>query len=243
MSRFDIDKFNTMVEQQIVTPLIDAIHIKKPDVYRNTLDPFSAMVDCAVSGCTHSEWMEREIARQSQKTLQNKVGDFHENVIGCFDNWDNLPVGKIFDIINKDEKIIAEVKNKHNTTKGNHKKEIYDALASVLDGNYEGYRAYYVEILPKNRDIYNECFTPPDNVTKTNREAREDIRKIDGKSFYEIVSGDPDFVHKLYNEHLPKALSLAIENIRKAHPEIKLPKFDGLYKDKVFMELIDNTYQ
>ena len=242
MTQFNVSHFNAMVEDEIVRPLVKAVIINQPDVYRNTLDPFSAMVDCAISGCSHSEWMQREVARQSQKTLQNKVGNFHESVIGCFEGWENLPVGNVIDIVNGDERVIAEIKNKHNTTKGNHKKEIYDDLESLLSGEYEGYQAYYVEVLPKNRDVYNECFTPSDNVTGRNRPARDDIRKIDGKSFYGIVSGDTGFVHRLYNKYLPEALVMAIDSVNKDYPGLSLPRPGNFHNDEIFHELIKNTF-
>jgi len=57
---------------------------------------------------------------------------------------------------------------------------------------------YYVEILPKNKKIYNEPFTPSDNKIHTKRKENKMIRIIDGKSFYAIVTGKEDAIHELY---------------------------------------------
>jgi len=56
-------------------------------------------------------------------------------------------------------KIIAEIKNKYNTTKGADKKTLYDNLELALLNKYKGYTGYYVEIIPKGKaDIINLLF-------------------------------------------------------------------------------------
>ena len=105
------------------------------------------------------------------------------------------------DLKGEDKSFIAEIKNKHNTTKGNHKKSIYDDIESCLPEN-EGVTGYYVEILPKNGKSYDEVFTPSDNVTKKNRSGNERIRRIDGQTFYEKVTNNADALKELY-ELLP----------------------------------------
>ena len=61
-------------------------------------------------------------------------------------------MGGVVDIICENKKIVAEIKNKHNTTKGNHKKSIYDDLLSVLE-RYEGYTGYYVDFTQKRKEL------------------------------------------------------------------------------------------
>ena len=77
----------------------------------------------------------------------------------------NLDVGNLIVIICEDKKIIAEIKNKYNTTKGNHKTQVYRDLASALE-DWLGYTGYYVGVLPVNGKSYNVPYTPPDNQTK-----------------------------------------------------------------------------
>ncbi|WP_010129810.1 Eco47II family restriction endonuclease, partial [Haemophilus sputorum] len=57
---------------------------------------------------------------------------------------------------------------------------------------------YYVEILPVNGKTYDKPFTPSDNKTKTRRPENDRIRQIDGKSFYERVTGNPNALEDLY---------------------------------------------
>lgn len=244
MSTFDVNKFEGLIKEQIVKPLVASLIDRTKDIHSNTLDPFSAMIDCMLRGQSFSDWKEKEISRQAQKTLQNKVGSLHEYVVECFPDWENLPTGALVDVVNRKKKIVAEVKNKHNTTKGNHKFAIYDDLAVALnDAKYSGFQGYAVEVLPKNKKVYNKHFTPPDNKTKTNRPARDDIKLIDGKSFYHIVSGDPDFIKKLYHEHLPKALEKALKEINDERPErSKLQVLKNYKQEAFFKELIERAF-
>lgn len=182
------------------------------DLYKNVVDPFSAVFDSLLKNITLSQWLYLEAARQCQKTLQNSIGEFHEKVIGAVDGWENLAVGQVIDVVNHEKKIIAEIKNKHNTTKGNHKKEIYNDIEKLLESDYIGYTGYYVEILPKNKTPYNKKFTPPDNVTHTKCVARDDIRVIDGKSFYAIVTGINTSIIDLYN-YLPGMITDSLHEI------------------------------
>lgn len=205
------------------------------DLYKNVVDPFSAVFDSLFKDISLSQWLYLEAGRQCQKTLQNSIGVFHEKVIGAVNDWENLAVGNVIDIVNHKKKIIAEIKNKHNTTKGNHKKEIYNDIDKLLSGNYVGYTGYYVEILPKNKEPYNKPFTPPDNVTHTNKPARDDIRVIDGKSFYEIVSGEKNSIIELYN-YLPKII------IELTTKNDKFKPIKNMSSKKEYAELIEKVF-
>ena len=196
-----------------------------------------------VRNCSPTNWKIQEEGRQTQKTLQNIVGNLHEYVIDCFYGWERLEIGNIVDIKNDELKIIAEVKNKWNTTKGNHKVSIYDDLAGVLENRYVGFTAYYVEILPKNKTRYNLNYTPSDNNRNGERRpSREDIRRIDGASFYEIISGEKDFVITLYKKLLPDSLRKAIEEINRTRKKDKLLYPKNIEKDPLFSEFINEAY-
>lgn len=122
----------------------------------------------------------------------------HQKILGTLSGVQNLGVGDVVDIISQEKSLIAEIKNKHNTTKGNHKIAVYDDLKSVLSSKPEITTAYYVEILPKNGKKYNKPFTPSDNKTSQQRPANEFIRQIDGQSFYELLTGNPNALRELY---------------------------------------------
>jgi hypothetical protein len=197
----------------------------------NVVDPFSAVFDALKQGITLKEWLRQEEARQKQKTLQNALGVFHQAIIGSINGgWENIPVGHVIDVCNKMKKIIAEIKNKFNTTKGSDKKTIYDNLNSQLKTPYNGFTGYYVEIIPRRRGLYNLPFTPSDNVLKNTRPVNQKIRVIDGKSFYALATGIPDALEMLY-----KILPRVIADFLKTDPGI-------VCKDQLFNDLFTRAY-
>src|SRR3989344_826199 len=199
-------------------------------LFKNVIDPFSAIFDSLFQGIGLNEWLKGEKSRQVQKTLQNALGEFHQEIIGSIMGWKSMGKGHVFDVMNEDKKIIAEVKNKYNTTKGNHKTAIYDDLKGQIKNKYGDFTAYYVEIIPRKREMYNKIFTPPDNRTGKRRPKNEKIRVIDGKSFYAMASGDADALKKIYLV-LPAIIG-----------EILGKSVSDFTKEKLFSELFDKAY-
>jgi hypothetical protein len=162
------------------------------------LDPFSALLFTICSDSTLLKWKEGELSRQIGKSFQNKIGEFHQNILGSCHNWE--VIDNVIDIRCVPNKIIAEIKNKYNTTKGSDKKGLYDNFKNFLARpEYNGYTAYYVEVIPQRKRRYNAEFAPSDNLFHDNRFPRADIRVIDGYSFYELVTGYKNAMLDLYN--------------------------------------------
>lgn len=199
------------------------------DPYRNVVDPFSALVDAARQHISVGDWMEQEKSRQIQKAFSNALGDFHQDILGYMPGWENAGRGGSYDVKNTGLKVIAEVKNKHNTMNARSAISVYDNLQRHLDySESQVEKAYLVEIVPKYPRAYESPFAPSERGTK--RPARPDIVKIDGKSFYGLASGDPDALRKLYDA-LPEVLG---EILRMPAP--------GLSASPVFVELFDKAY-
>jgi hypothetical protein len=215
-----VNIFPNAAVQALVTALVhqvtQSLPAKNTDLYKNKVDPFSALIDSMLQGIPLSRWLTQEKMRQTQKTLQNCIGSFHQSVIASFNGWDDLGTGNVVDIRNIKGKIIAEIKNKFNTTKGNHKIQIYRDLETELTkADYHGFCGYYVEIIPSGsgaKTIYNKPFVPSDNTKNGQRVVpREDIRLIDGRSFYQIVTGAENALAQLY-EALPQMIRIALKS-------------------------------
>lgn len=166
--------------------------------YSNVVDPFSAILQAGFLDVNFEQWKELEAARQIQKTYQNAVGTLHQEILATFDGWQDLGTGSVVDVVNNDKKIIAEVKNKFNTTKGNHKTQIYRDIEGLLASKYAGYTGYYVEVIPKRPEPYDKPFTPSDNTVGNRLIANESIRIIDGHSFYRMASGEDDALEQVF---------------------------------------------
>lgn len=168
---------------------------------RNVIDPFAVLFEMSGFNTDETAWLVGEKNRQAQKTLQNHVGNFHQIILGMMDGWQDLGTGGVVDLVCHDKKIIAEVKNKHNTVKGSDKVKVYDQLETLVmtkGHQYKDFTAYYVEIIPKSGMRYDKTFTPPDSAKGQIRRANPLIRQIDGYSFYALATGVPDALEQLF---------------------------------------------
>ena len=195
-------------------------------LYNNVVDPFSALFDSARQNTTVDLWIEQEKARQVQKTLQNALGKFHQKVIGEIPGWHDAQTGGSYDVGNDNRKIIAEIKNKHNTMNSSSAPGVYLKLSNHLQYSHKGYTAYLIEIIPKSKKSYDKPWSP--NLTLYT--LRDDIRRIDAKSFYELATGNKDSLFDLYLA-LPKVFEKVIGSDANKIADAKL-----------FTELFERTY-
>lgn len=213
------------------------------ELNKNTLDAFSAMVDVYSSNSNFNEWIENEKIRQRQKSLQGKIGDMHELMISSLKTSINKRVAevgadgktlRIYDLYDSesDEKWIAEIKNKHNTTKGDDRKASFDKLVKGLELVGDDYKAYYVTILRDTHEKVNKKFTPSDN-TAGKRKGNDRIWHVDGETFYEMLTGEQDALSKAFDvleEVLSEYYKLELGNNNDLRTQIKSFSF---FKTKV----------
>lgn len=180
------------------------------DYHKNVIDPFSAIFQIAGFHLPFLEWEKSEKSRQAQKTLQNHVGTFHQRILGSIIGWDDLKVGQGVDLACHSKKIIAEVKNKYNTVTGGKLADQYYAFERLVTpkaSKYKDYTAYFVQIIPKNPERYNKEFVPSDKDKGTKCHPNILIREIDGASFYDLATGQPNTLKELFS-----AIPIVLEN-------------------------------
>jgi len=195
----------------------------------NVIDPFSAIFDCSTQDISYKDWVEQEKHRQIQKTLQNAVGYFHQNILGSVKGWSNPGHGGGYDVENLDKKIIAEIKNKHNTMNSGSATAVYDKMVGFLQKSKKGFTAYLVIIVPRSPIKFIKPFGSLSKGTRT--PIRKDLLTIDGSSFYEMVTGDKNALRLLY-EALPKAIEIVTGKQNKQF------KTDS----KLFLELFNKAF-
>lgn len=178
------------------------------DFQNNVIDPFSSLFDAAISEVDHETWMNSEMVRQCQKTLTNHIGNLHQKILGSVVGWEDLGTGAVVDLVCRNEKIIAEVKNKHNTVTGGKLVDQYKSLERLVTpkaSHYKGYTSYFVNIIPKKPHRFDTTFEPSDKDTGMKCPRNEQIRVIDGASFYALVTGRDNAIEELY-EALPNII-------------------------------------
>ncbi|STY95896.1 Eco47II family restriction endonuclease [Moraxella atlantae] len=83
------------------------------DFQRNIIDPIKLTFDAKIYQQSWSEIIESEVIRQLDKSNNNHIGYFHQNLFQYIDGWHVPLVG--FDVVNEAQQIFVEMKNKHNT--------------------------------------------------------------------------------------------------------------------------------
>lgn len=148
---------------ETINKFIDDIeNIKKDNtennLEKNALDPldilFSNIMDKTQ---TLEEWEQKEKLRQINKKLLNKIGEFHELIGQSFEGWikpESNNLGSGLDLINKQEKIAFEIKNKWNTLNSDSLKTVYKKCADFLKRNPK-WEVYLIHVIPKNGGIDN----------------------------------------------------------------------------------------
>lgn len=178
---------------------------------RNVIDPFAALFSMAAFDLAPHDWTQNEEFRQAGKSLENALGDFHQKLLGSIDGWQCLKTGGQVDVLCPLMKIIAEIKNKHNTVKASDKITIYrklDSLVNLKESGYKDFIAYYVVIIPSQPTRFDREFTPPDSARGDKAPAKLNVREIDGNTFYETATGRENALREIFD-----AIPHAIESI------------------------------
>jgi len=194
---------------------------------KNVIDPFSAIFVMSGFKMDFDNWLKTETSRQAQKTLQNHIGEFHQKILGHVEGWDNMKTGNVIDLVSNEKKIIAEVKNKHNTISGGKLSELYYSLERLVmpkTSIYKNFIAYYVTIIPKNKKRKDLEFTPSDKDKGEKCPSNKLIREIDGASFYELVTGDKNALNDLFKV-LPSVIEKCTNGKYKVDNFNKLQEF------------------
>ena len=193
-------------------------NVSKKSFYSNKVDTIKLTFDSKFNNIDEEDLIQSEILRQIDKSINNSIGTFHEQVLGGIKGFE---VGKLsgFDIKANDNTLFADIKNKHNTMNSSSSEALFQKLARYADG-YKKAKCYWVQILAKNS--FNEHWKGEINGKEYSHSR---VFKISGDQFYALLSGQEDALFKLYKA-LPKAIdddlkSSISENIEKENSALE----------------------
>jgi hypothetical protein len=183
--------------------------ISKKKFYNNKIDTIKLTFDTKFNKINEESIIETEILRQIDKSINNSIGTFHEQVLGGIKGYE---VGKLsgFDIKAEDDTLFADIKNKHNTMNSSSAEALFQKLARYAD-DYKKAKCYWVQILAKGS--FNEHWTGDINGKEYSHSR---VFKISGDQFYALLSGNNNALYDLY-----KALPRAIDDFMKTVDEKK----------------------
>ncbi|MYB47417.1 MAG: Eco47II family restriction endonuclease [Cenarchaeum sp. SB0662_bin_33] len=154
-------------------------------IKKNVVDPFSSLVVASTFRIkTSAQLVNAQQASSALDGMGNALGSFHQQVLSSVDGWVNYDAS--YDLENEKLKILAEVKNKHNTMNSKTRKSVVHDLETALEIK-RGWQAYLVIIIPRKPKRY-----------KRQIHLSRPIFEIDGASFYESVTGQPTAIRDLF---------------------------------------------
>ena len=183
---------------------------------KNTIDEFKTIFDVCVNQISFDEWSKIELTRQQDKTINNKIGEFHQELLGKVNGWVDLGVGDEteIDLKKEDNTVFIELKNKYNTMNSSSEKTCREKLEKVIE-KYPDATAYWAYVISKN--YKSEC-----RVWKYQQREDERIKRISGDRLYAMITGDSQALEKTFDA-IPKAIvEILSEDYRLSKDDEKL---------------------
>jgi len=171
------------------------------DFNKNLVDPIKLTFDSKVYGKGISDIVEREVARQLDKSNTNHIGYFHQNIFNYIGSGWSVP-DKGYDVVHKSDKYFVEMKNKHNTMNSSSSQKTYMRMQNTLI-NEPTAICMLVEVIAKNSQNASWSVSL-DGVPMSH----PSIRRVSMDKFYELVTGD-----RVAFKSLCEVLPLVIEDI------------------------------
>jgi len=182
-------------------------NITKKNFYTNKVDTIKLTFDAKFNDIDEESLIQAEILRQIDKSINNSIGIFHEQILGGIKDFE---VGNLsgFDIKAKDDTLFADIKNKHNTMNSSSAEALFQKLARYAN-DYKKAKCYWVQILAKNS--FNNLWKGEINGKEYSHSR---VYKISGDQFYALLSGQQDALFQLYKV-LPIAIKYYLNSIEK----------------------------
>jgi hypothetical protein len=122
-------------------------NISKKSFYANKVDTIKLTFDSKFNNIAENDLIQSEILRQIDKSINNSIGTFHEQILGGIEGYE---IGKLsgFDIKASDNSLFADIKNKHNTMNSSSAEALFQKLARYAD-DFKKSKCYWVQILAK----------------------------------------------------------------------------------------------
>jgi len=173
--------------------------ISRQKFYDNKIDTVKLTFDSLFNEIDQESLVETELLRQIDKSINNFIGTFHEEILGGITGYS---IGKLsgFDIKANDDTLFADIKNKHNTMNSSAAESLFQKLAKYAD-TYKKANCYWVQILAKGS--FNEKWA---GIINGKEYSHSRVHKISGDRFYALLTNQDDALYQLYKV-LPSAIA------------------------------------
>lgn len=174
-------------------------NVTKKSFYANKVDSIKMTFDAKFNNIDEEHLIQSEILRQIDKSINNSIGTFHEQILGGIKGFE---VGNLsgFDIKATDNSLFADIKNKHNTMNSSSAEALFQKLANYAN-NHKKAKCYWVQILAKSS--FCELWKGEINGKEYSHSR---VYKISGDQFYSLLTNQDDAFFELYKT-LPSAIN------------------------------------
>jgi hypothetical protein len=121
-------------------------NITKKSFYSNKVDTIKLTFDSKFNDIDEEKLIQSEILRQIDKSINNSIGTFHEQILGGIKGFE---AGNLsgYDIKASDNTLFADIKNKHNTMNSSAAEALFQKLKRYADDHkqakcYCGYKSW-----------------------------------------------------------------------------------------------------
>lgn len=153
---------------------------------KNIPDPFSTLLTAASFEVSSKSQLDQI---QSNRTITQNIsialGRFHQEILGSLEGWVNHDAG--YDVKSSSRKILAEIKNKHNTMNASNKEKVEADLDTAIRQHGKGWEGYLVIIIPRKASM--------DKTQLTKR----DVFEVSGQFFYYLATEEKNAMRQLFD--------------------------------------------
>lgn len=174
---------------------------------KNIIDPIKLTFDSKVYGRTMEEVIASECMRQMDKSNNNHIGYFHQNLFRYAGNGWTVPE-EGFDVVNEEKHIFVEMKNKHNTMNSAAGQKTYIKMQNKIVRDSKATCMLVEAIATRSQ---NKTWIVTVDKERFNN---ENIRRVSMDKFYEIVFGDAEAFVKMCRA-LPDIIDDVIEGMNR----------------------------
>ena len=157
---------------------------------QNVIDPVRTILLAAASDATSVEElaMRQQFAAAAQG-ITTALGHFHHHILASVPNWERCAIDGV-QVQSASRRILATVQNKHNTRNAaawaGATERLVDAVEERNFQDDDEWVGFIVTVIPHSPQRYSHRVHEEPSVTE-----------MDGVSFYERVTGDPDALYGL----------------------------------------------
>ena len=197
----DEDIYNHVRE----TVMLYSASIDLKSFNKNIIDPIKLTFDSKVYGRSMEEVIASECMRQMDKSNNNHIGYFHQNLFRYAGNGWMVPT-EGFDVVNEERHIFVEMKNKHNTMNSASSQKTYMKMQHKIVRDSRAVCMLVEAIATRSQ---NKTWIVTVDKERFNN---ENIRRVSMDKFYEIVFNDSEAFAKLCRV-LPSIIDDVIANM------------------------------